>query len=197
MIQVSAPYVGDKYDAGWFDSLGKYYADTKNINEDGGYIGGVQEARVTPIAMGRILPKEDVEIIGKLTDGFGDGNSGFDLYEPLSQQYDLEEYCDEDNYDQDEDSYCAAIKKLFKKYPNGAKFVSNDIFGYDTFAPGSPPKNIFTELIEINPKYGIINISAPYINGDGYNAGWFDVSGKYYADIKNIDKDGNYIGGNA
>jgi hypothetical protein len=157
----------------------------------------VDEARVTPVGMGRILPKEDIKILSNLVDTFGEGNSGFELYEPLSQGYRIEDYCDDEN----EDSSCAAIKHLLSKYPKGAKFISNELFGYNNFAPGVSPNGKFTELIEIEPSDGTIWISAPYIsgdfNGDNYNAGWFDVSGKYYADIKNIDKDGNYIGGNA
>jgi len=183
---------------------GQTYLTTPNVKKQLNKFGtedfpedSLEEARVTPMGMGRILPKEDIKILSNLVDTFGEGNSGFELYEPLSQGYRIEDYCDDEN----EDSSCAAIKHLLSKYPKGAKFVSNELFGYNNFAPGVSPNGKFTELIEIEPSDGTIWISAPYIsgdfNGDNYNAGWFDGSGNYQADTKNIDEEGNYIGGNA
>ena len=190
---------------------GQTYLITPNIKKQLNKLGtedfpedSLEEARVTTIGMGRILPKEDVPTLSNLASGDFEfieyEDDEFELYKPFNKQYDIDDYCDEDNrftYDQ---SSCASIQKLFKKYPNGAKFVSNDIFTYTTFAPGVLLGNKFTEYIEIIPQYGVVNVSIPnyaVLNGGECNVGWFDSSGKYHADTNNFDEDGNYIGGNA
>jgi hypothetical protein len=162
-----------------------------------------QEAKITPVGIGKILPEKDAKLVAKLAESAFDGFSDIDRDTPLSVDFDMNEYCDEDNYDIDDydelilEPKCSILQKLFKKYPNGGKFVSTDVFGlYDPvhFAPGTLLTNKFTELIEIDPKYKIITLSVPPLSDETYNTGWFDRSGKYHPDTDNFDKDGNYIG---
>lgn len=154
-----------------------------------------QEAKIIPtgIGIGRILPKEYTKLVSDLAEDVFEGISGSGRDNPITVDYDMNEYCDEDNYDIDEGSKCDILQKLFKKYPNGGKFISNDVFGFVNFAPGISPDGKFTELIEIDPKYKIITISVPHISYAEYNTGWFDRSGNYYPDTNNFDERGNYI----
>lgn len=148
------------------------------------------EAKVVPTAIGRILPSSDIDDIDTLTRYFGEGNSGFEIDEPMFDIYCLKNYDENDIFDKD----FLAIKKLLKKYPNGAKFVGN-IFNNALSFPPSAPSIAFEALIEIDPKKGCIRVSAPYNDNNGhYFVGWFDSLGKYHSDTENFNLDGDYIG---
>jgi hypothetical protein len=176
---------------------GQTYLTTPNVKKQLNKFGtedfpedSLEEARVTPVGMSRILPKEDVPFIARLTEMFGEGDSGFDLYEPASGHYELEYYEDDDN----EEMY-NKFKAFVSKHKPGTTLVSKDIFDFYS-CPGAP-SNSYQVTITIDKDKDIF-VESPYIDSEGnYSVGWFDTSGKYHADTKNFDEDGNYIGGNA
>jgi hypothetical protein len=148
------------------------------------------EARVTPVGMSRILPKEDVPFINELTETFGEGDSGFNLYEPASGYYELEYYED----DGDEETY-NKFKNFLSKYTPGTILLSNDILAANFFPCPGAPKNSYSAKITIG-KDKDIHVESPYLDSEGDSSvGWFDTSGKYHADTKNFNEDGYYIGG--
>jgi hypothetical protein len=148
------------------------------------------EARVTPVGMTRILPQADTPFINKLTETFGEGDSGFNLYEPASGYYELEYYED----DGDEETY-NKFKNFLSKYTPGTILLSNDILAANFFPCPGAPKNSYSAKITIG-KDKDIHVESPYLDSEGDSSvGWFDTSGKYHADTKNFNEDGYYIGG--
>jgi len=162
----------------------------------------VKEAKVIP-AGGSTLNPMYIKPLYTLFEFFGEGDSGFNLYEPSSEDRDLEYINDMIEGNEDNDEYVKNLEQiisLIKKYPNGKKFVSNDIFDLsESFPCPGAPKNSFQECIHINwQKENEISLSIPYPDSKGeYSVGWFDITGEYHPDTKNFDKDGNYIGDNA
>jgi hypothetical protein len=159
----------------------------------------VKEAKVVPTGGSTLHPMYKKPLY-TLFEFFGEGDSGFDLYEPSSENRDLEYINDmiEDNEDNEE--YVKNLEQiisLIKKYPNGKKFVSNNIFdSSESFPCPGAPKNSFQECVQIDENE--ISLFIPYPDSKGqYSVGWFDVTGEYHPDTKNFDEDGNYIGGNA
>jgi hypothetical protein len=174
-IFVESPYLDSEGDSsvGWFDTSGKYHADTKNFSDNGDYIGGVQEARVTPVGMGKILPKEDVALAKEFID--------------LSYVGDIDEY---DNFEPDGPikieyypNEHGSVEILMSKHKPGTVFLSNDIGG--TRPDPKAPRNSFTNKIIIDEDKIIIEVI--HCNKDTdceVGMGWFDFNGKYY----NIDE---------
>jgi len=157
----------------------------------------MDEARIIPTStMGKILPEEYADLIEDniIDDSFGEGVSGFDLYDTIGQTFTLEDYDGPDDEYEGEKIYLS-IEKLFKKYPNGGTFVSNNVENNFPKAPGAPP-NTFSTRVYLDPRYKSLRVSVPHISENEKNVGWFDMMGKYHPDIKNFDEDGNYIGNN-
>jgi hypothetical protein len=164
----------------------------------------LNEAKIISVGIGKILPTQDIEIIELLTKDFAEDwdFEDFDLYKPFTKTYSLEDYCRDFNYYED---YCIAIRTLLKKYPKGAKFVSNDIqsIGGIILDPSINPSNKFGVLIEIDSLNEEVNISSPWVEapwggmiGNLFrNVGWFDQLGNYHPDTKNFNEGGVYIGG--
>jgi hypothetical protein len=159
----------------------------------------VNEAKVVPTG-GPTLPSMYDKSIGTLFDSFGEGDSGFDLYEPLEETKDLEFINQEIEDNEDNERYVKDLKQiisLMKQHPGGRKFVTNNIFESAKYFPcPGAPKNSFGECVYINKDK--ISLYTPYQDYNGqYSVGWFDITGKYRPDTKNFDEDGNYIGRNA
>jgi hypothetical protein len=157
----------------------------------------LNEARIVP-KTSRLLPKEDAALLLKIP-----FNTSEDIYnwEDFRQPGMITYSCLEDNYEDDYFITCSIIKQLFKKYPDGGTFVSNDLDREVLpFAPNVSSSNKYRKLITIDPKYPKIEISFPLVSietedeSKEYMMGWFDASGKYHPDINNFDKDGFYIG---
>lgn len=171
-----------------------YYYDIELISPN-----KTNEAKVVPAGVARVLSQEDINDIDTLTEYFGEGDSGFDLYKPASETYSLENYCD------DEDGFyynnqCKVIKTLLKKYPFKTTFVSNNlsIAPLNNFPCPGAPQGSFGALIIIDAKNEDIDVYVPYLDQEGlYSVGWFDPRGKYFPDTKNFDENGNYIGDDA
>jgi hypothetical protein len=159
----------------------------------------VKEAKVVPTG-GPTLPLMHEKPLSRLFDSFGEGDSGFDLYEPSEETRDLEFINEQIENNEDNEEYVRGLKQLIllmKQYPGGRKFVTNNIFesAYSFPCPGAP-KNSFGECVYINKDK--ISLYMPYQDYNGqYSVGWFDITGKYRPDTKNFDEDGNYIGRNA
>jgi hypothetical protein len=138
------------------------------------------------------LSKEDIKHINDLTEFFAEGTSGFELNEPLDEEYELENFEDEDGNDERK----IALEKLIYKYPTdssrGRMFVTNELDISKYFYNNSAPKNSFQARVIIYKDS--INVAVPYIdeNGEG-SVGWFDTSGEYYGDTKHYDEKGNRI----
>ena len=167
-----------------------YYYDIELISPN-----KTNEAKVVPAGSARVLPQADINDIDELTEYFGEGDSGFNLYKPISETYNLENYC----YDEEDenDERCIAIKTLLKKYPTKTTFVSNNlsIAPLNNFPCPGAPLGSFGALIIIDAKNEDIDVYVPYLDREGqYSVGWFNPLGIYFPDTKNFDENGNYIG---
>lgn len=137
------------------------------------------------------LTYEDIEALNILTEGFGDGDSGFDLYDPLSETYELEDY---EDLDEDADSLLS-IQHLLNK--PSRTYVAKDIFDFtngrdENSAPGAPHDSFYT-AVRVDKENKKITVYSPYISEDSKYVGWFDSGGEYHPDTKHFDEDGNPI----
>ena len=154
-----------------------------------------------------ILSSKDLNLINEAFPNFGEGDSGFDLYNPISEyasKYtygedsgpngEYEPYEDEDNYPE-----YRAFNTLIKTKREGINYVGNDIYGIGK-CPGAPSNAFYIRLKIESVNYlgqpdPNLTVEIPYLSEDGsYYVVWFDASGKYYADTTHFDKDGNYLG---
>ena len=132
--------------------------------------------------------QEDMEALDLLIDGFAEGVSEFNLYNPLEESYYLYDY---DDYDEDDPQYLA-IMHLLTKPPR--TYLLLDAFSIGS-APGAP-ENAFYTRVTINREHEFIKVQSPHIDEDGYHyVGWFGPDKEYYPDTANFNKDGEYIGG--
>jgi hypothetical protein len=154
------------------------------------------------VRSGRTLFPQDLKDIDIVFEDFGTSNSGFELYEPLTEYKDkyrfghdiaigtFELYDDEENYPEYQ-----AFKRLVEK-PKGV-YVGTD--SYINICPGAPTNSFYMRL-EVHPENNMrngpfIKLSIPYYDASGrYSVGWFDQAGGYHADTTHFDNDGNYIG---
>jgi hypothetical protein len=160
----------------------------------------LNEVKIIPSGMARLLPKEDADLLSKIP-----MNSGEETYSSFEKFLETITYSCVENNNEDNRIICSVIKQLFKKYPKGAKFVSNDIYRgnrwYDlSFAPNTPSLDKYRNLIIIDPEKAKIEKSSPYVSiedddDNEYYMGWFDQIGNYHRDTKNFDDDGFYIRG--
>jgi len=132
----------------------------------------------------RSLTDEDIKAINTLMEYFAEGDSGFDLYEPMYDSYRL------NNYEDDDDIFGLAIKHLLKK---PGMHVLSDLYDFFKYPPNAP-KGAFYVKIDIDRNDQSVTIYMPYIDNKGeYYVGWFDRSGNYYPDADNFDEDGDKI----
>ena len=158
------------------------------------------------VRSGRTLFPQDLKDIDIVFEFFGEGNSSFDLYNPLFESRDKYNYGEDSGpngewepYEEDNDDPAyKAFKRLLEK-PKGI-YTGPDIFGVDR-CPGAPGNALYTclEIDPTNEYFGeprpSLFLSSPYISNGGIEyVGWFDSSGKYYADTTHFDEDGNRIG---
>ena len=150
------------------------------------------------VRRGNILSSEDLKNIDIVFEFFGEGNSGFDLHEPIIEQRDIGNYGEDSGpngefeFHEDEENYpeYQAFKALLKK-PNGT-YVGPDI-NHMFLCPGAPA-NAFYSRLDVNYSNTSLLLYEPYIDELGtYYVGWFDASGKYHADTTHFDEDGNRI----
>jgi hypothetical protein len=152
----------------------------------------LKEIKTLPAKSSGMLPKEYVPLINYLTDGFGEGTSGFELYSFLEEEYFSEDY---------EEDKKALIETLARQF-NNKTLVSNDTdFTTDSYikkAPGAPSNSFNVAIkpdIDVHSGEASIVVCAPYIDEDAeYYVGWFDINGDYHPDTAHFDEDGNYIG---
>ena len=152
------------------------------------------EAKIVPAGFARVLPLNIARSIDQdiIDDGFGNEYSGFDLYSTIEETYAIEDY-------EDDSSTYFALNEIFKLFPAGGTFASNNILNYFEKAPGAPFDS-FTSVIHIgtlDDKF--ITVEVPFTDEpyNKYNVGWFDSRGNYFPDTKNFDEKGNYIGDGA
>lgn len=146
--------------------------------------------------------KKNIHIVFEF---FGEGNSDFDLYNPISESADKYRYGEnsgpngewEPYDDEEDDPGYKAFNDLLKK-PKGI-YTGPDIFGLMR-CPGAPSNASYT-CLEIDPTMEYLGepipslfLSSPHVANDSMEyVGWFDSKGKYYADTIHFDKDGNRI----
>lgn len=131
----------------------------------------------------KLSPKE-IEYLNILTENFGEGYSGFNLYEPISETYDLE------NIEEDEEDKLEALRYLLSQ--RDGIFLLKDLFDTDAPAIGAPP-NAFYTRITIDQNQNAVIVDSPHLNDDERFAGWFESDKEYYPDIKNVDEEGEII----
>ena len=146
--------------------------------------------------------KKNIDIV---FESFGEGNSSFDLYNPLSESRDKSNYGEDSGPNgewepyEDEEDYpeYKAFNDLLKK-PKGI-YTGPDIFGLER-CPGAPGDASYTclEIDPTNEYFGkprpSLFLSSPHVADNSMEyVGWFDSKGKYYADTTHFDKDGNRI----
>jgi hypothetical protein len=152
-----------------------------------------------------LFPPGMAENIDLAFTGFGESNSGFDLYDPLSESRDKYNYGEDSGpngewepYDDEEDyPEYKAFNDLLK---NSKKvYVGPDIFGLER-CPGAPGNALYTrlEIDHNNESFGKplpdLVLSTPYVGNNSITyVGWFDSTGKYYADTTHFDEDGERI----
>ncbi len=131
----------------------------------------------------KLSPKE-IEYLNILTENFGEGYSGFNLYEPISETYDLE------NIEEDEEDKLEALRYLLSQ--RDGIFLLKDLFDTDAPAIGAPP-NVFYTRITIDQNQNEVIVDSPYLNEDERYSGWFESDQEYYPDIKNVNEKGEII----
>jgi hypothetical protein len=131
----------------------------------------------------KLSPKE-IEYLNILTENFGEGYSGFDLYEPISEVYDLE------RIEEDEEDKLEALRYLLSQ--RDGIFLLKDLFDVDAPAIGAPP-NAFYTRITIDQNQNEVIVDSPYLNEDERYSGWFESDQEYYPDIKNVNEKGEII----
>ncbi len=153
-----------------------------------------------------ILSPKDLNLIDEAFPFFGEGHSGFDLYNPISEYADKYRYGEDSGpngeYEpyEDEGDYpeYRAFNTLIETKREGINYVGNDIYGIEK-CPGAPG-NAFYILLRVEsvnhlgqPNPNLV-VEIPYFDENGeYYVGWFDASGKYYADTTHFDEGGNRI----
>jgi hypothetical protein len=149
----------------------------------------IEEARINPVGIGKILPPKYEKPIEILFDGY-EGRSGFNLYKPVEVNMDYKLGYDDDDEEIYEDPNYIFAKEFTTQHPYKI-FVSNNVYkGFK--CPGAPPGS-FQACIIIDQTD--ISLYTPDVDRDGkYSVGWFDINGNYYPDTKNFDEDGEYIG---
>ena len=145
---------------------------------------GLEDLDELQITNNTVLSEEDLEDIDDIFDTFGEGDSGFELLEPMDESRPY------DDVDEDDEEFIK-IKRLVKKFKNRTILT-------DDFLDASPnpnrPKGSFLTKIEFSSNPETITVYSPYLDVDGgTSVGWFDKTGKYVADIKHYDEDGNPI----
>jgi len=157
----------------------------------------------------RVLPPTCIKDIEKIFDGYGEGVSDFDLYEPLKEYRDSTYYgtITDDGFEPDDenDPYYLAYQRLIKQLvpsktldPNketGINYLSRHTLGMDP-APGAP-SDAYNMILRIKnkPKEQTFRITliAPHITEDAEYVGWFDSRGEYVPDVKYFNEDGERI----
>lgn len=194
-------------------NLKKYLANNPLLNE----------IKVNkPVGVRIIKDPKIVDWLSELFEFNASGfNLNFPLENEFNYEDNCEIYPDRGKYEWDtwDDFNNTNICKVFKYFsekPKGIYLLSPNS-SYPLPALGAP-NNSFYEKITVEGDFGNADydkdsmenlwigvetpwISAgpgrdgPYGNHDNYHyAGWFDARGKYHADDKNFDEDGNYIG---
>lgn len=138
------------------------------------------------------LPLKDIEALKTLTYAFGDEDSGFDLYDPLSETYELENY--EEDLDED-DELLLAMQYLLNK--PSRTYVAKDIFNFtnggDKHSAPKAPRNAFYTAVKIDGENKSITVYSPYISENEKYVGWFDSKGNYHPDVEHFTEDGIFI----
>ena len=143
--------------------------------------------------------QDDIEFLNILADeSYGEGVSEIDIYEPLSETYDLEDF----EYTPEEDDYDSkrhiAIKHFLKNFNSGVYILpdtNSNLFGRGWEAPGAPANNAYYTRVTIDQDNQLVQIETPYIGDDGeYYVGWFDSDTNYHPDTANFTKNGEYTG---
>ena len=166
----------------------------------------LKEIKITQKHPGTLSPQdiEDINLI--FGDSYGSGHSGFDLYDPISEQRNQLDYGTiiAGNFEPDEDledyPEYQAFLRLVSKPPKA--YVSPDIWGLGE-SPGAPLNAFYLRLevrnvpSRIDPKHNVpgVDLSSPY-SSTGTNqvyVGWFDIKGNYYPNTKYFDEEGNPI----
>lgn len=106
-----------------------------------------------------LMTSKDIEALETLTYAFGEGDSGFDLHNPMSETYKLEDYEDLD----EDDKSLLAIQHLLNK--QSQTYVVKDIFGTIDDAPGAP-NGAFYIAVKIDRENRKITVYSPYISED-------------------------------
>lgn len=186
-------------------NLKKYLANNPLLNE----------IKINQPVGARIIKDPKIVDWLRLSALFEFNASGFRLNSPLGNEFNYGDTCEiypdkgENEWDTWDDFNKNDICKIFKYFsekPKGIYLLSNK-----NLAPAlGAPNNSFYEKITVEDDFGDANydkdsmenlwiyIETPWIsegpNGNYHHAGWFDARGKYHADDKNFDEDGNYIG---
>jgi hypothetical protein len=143
--------------------------------------------------------QDDIEFLNILADeSYGESVSVIDIYEPLSETYDLEDF----EYTPEEDDYDSkkhiAIKHFLKNFSSGIYILpdtNSNLFGREWEAPGAPANNAYYTRVTIDQDNQLVQIETPYIDDDGeYYVGWFDSDTNYHPDTANFTEDGEYTG---
>jgi hypothetical protein len=138
--------------------------------------------------------QQDMEALDVLVEFYGEGDSGFDLYEPMGELYNLDNYepNDEEHGNPHQNKQYKALKHLLTK-PSGVYLIPR-LFSFPP-APGAPEKT-YDARVTINREYEFVKVETPYLDNEGsYSVGWFGADKEYYPDTVNFDEDGEYIGG--
>lgn len=134
----------------------------------------------------KLSPKE-IEYLKILTENFGEDYSGFELYEPISEIYNLE------RIEEYEENKLEALRYLLSQ--RDGIFLLKDLFDFNldsTSAIGAPP-NVFYTRITIDQNQNEVIVDSPYLNEDERYSGWFESDQEYYPDIKNVNEKGEII----
>jgi len=145
----------------------------------------LNEVRAMQTGMIIPFPQHLLPHFDKIMDNFGGGNSGFELNEPITEEYELSI---------EDDDFGGPAEEALLNGLNGKgkqKYYIENYWGVNT--PTDAPSDAFYALIEFNPDNdNNFIVSCPYVNENERYVGWFNSKGEYVP-TTTMDENGDEI----